>query len=169
MTGLPITAEMNINLVYLVTREHILYHPLDKLSWWRCSDLKIRTVTSWGQGKYVGIYWLGSMIKKEGRLGEYDVGEAGTGWAGEVHKARERPSSVAYHPWTEVLAQHHKAGCGVEGRRRDRTPILLPNIKLLHSFLCHRVHIHSKMVSPYTQLPPKCRNLDNRSEKILNS
>ena len=25
--------------------------PFDKLSWWRCSDLQIRTITSWGLGQ----------------------------------------------------------------------------------------------------------------------
>ena len=28
---------------------HTPHRPFDKLSWWRCSDLKIRTITSWGK------------------------------------------------------------------------------------------------------------------------
>jgi len=24
------------------------HHPFDKLSWWRCSDLKFRKIISWG-------------------------------------------------------------------------------------------------------------------------
>ena len=30
---------------------HAPHCPFDKLSWWRCSDLKIRIITSWGQGQ----------------------------------------------------------------------------------------------------------------------
>lgn len=30
------------------------YHGVDS------ADVKIRTITSWGRGKYTGIYWLGS-------------------------------------------------------------------------------------------------------------
>ena len=28
---------------------HAPHCPFDKLSWWKCSDLKVRTITSWGQ------------------------------------------------------------------------------------------------------------------------
>ena len=35
--------------------------PSDKLSWWWCSELQVRTSTSWGRGKYVGrwVVWIG--------------------------------------------------------------------------------------------------------------
>ena len=40
---------------------HAPHYLFDKLSWWRCSDLKVRTVTSWGGSKYVGrsVMWVG--------------------------------------------------------------------------------------------------------------
>ena len=31
--------------------EHTLHYPFDKLSWWRCFDLNIRTITVWGWGR----------------------------------------------------------------------------------------------------------------------
>ena len=34
--------------------EHTPHCCFDKLAWWRCSDLKIRTITSWFLGQYVG-------------------------------------------------------------------------------------------------------------------
>lgn len=37
-----------------LTEEHVPRCPFGKLSLWRCSDLKVRTTTSWGRGKYVG-------------------------------------------------------------------------------------------------------------------
>ena len=42
-------------LAPLVTREtNRDACPFDKLSWWNCSDLEVRTITSWGSGKSVG-------------------------------------------------------------------------------------------------------------------
>ena len=37
-----------------LTEEYVPRCPFDRLSWWRCSDLKVRTTTSWGRSKYVG-------------------------------------------------------------------------------------------------------------------
>lgn len=50
--------------------EHNPHCPFDKPSLWSCSDLKITTVNSWGGGNYVGIYWSGSMIKRQVQSGE---------------------------------------------------------------------------------------------------
>lgn len=50
--------------------EHNSHCPFDKPSLWSCSDLKITTVNSWGGGNYVGIYWSGSMIKRQDQSGE---------------------------------------------------------------------------------------------------
>lgn len=64
--------------------------PFDKLSQWSPSDLKIRAITTWSHGKvHKHLYWLGSMIKREGQSYEYGVGEAGTGRVGDVQRARE--------------------------------------------------------------------------------
>ena len=40
--------------------------PFDKLSWWRCSELKIRTITSWGW-EQVCRHLLIRLRDKEGR------------------------------------------------------------------------------------------------------
>ena len=37
-----------------LAEEHIPHCLSDKLSRWRCSDLKFRTITSWGGGRYIG-------------------------------------------------------------------------------------------------------------------
>lgn len=59
--------------------------------------------------KYVSIYWLGSLIKK-GQSGEWCVGEAGTGRVGDMLRAREQPSGVA---WSYMLrAREQQSGCG---------------------------------------------------------
>ena len=49
----------------------------DKLSWWRCSDLKIRTTTSWGLGH------VGRSVMCVGRRWN------STGQAGDIQRARE--------------------------------------------------------------------------------
>lgn len=36
------------SLVTKEARSTVLHHPFAMLSWWRCSHLKIGTVTSWG-------------------------------------------------------------------------------------------------------------------------
>ena len=45
----------------------------DKLSQGRCSDLKIRTVTSCSGGKYIGrlVVWVGSRGNRHGQAGDY--------------------------------------------------------------------------------------------------
>ena len=50
---LPVTGELILTSGWLtVTRENIKgAHPLDELSRWRCSDLKMRTIPSWGTGQ----------------------------------------------------------------------------------------------------------------------
>ena len=52
---LPVVGEADVRLARWLSgklsERHVPHHPFDKLSWWRCSDLKIRTVTSWGGGK----------------------------------------------------------------------------------------------------------------------
>ena len=53
----------------------------------RHSNLKIRTVASWGLGKVPG-----SMTKKECLSGELGIGEAGTGRAGDMQRPRDQLS-----------------------------------------------------------------------------
>ena len=43
------------SLVTKETSSTVLHCPFAMLSWWRCSHLKITTVTSWGPGRYVGM------------------------------------------------------------------------------------------------------------------
>ena len=52
-------AEIDFRWAHQVTKETrstVLHRPFAMLSWWRCSHLKIRIVTSWGPGRYVGVY-----------------------------------------------------------------------------------------------------------------
>lgn len=44
--------------------------PFDKPSLWSCSDFKITTVSSCGGGNSVGVYWSGSMIKRQDQSGD---------------------------------------------------------------------------------------------------
>ena len=70
--------------------------PLMHYHSWNSSDLEIRTITIWGWGRHIGIYWWGSMIKREGQSRVQSTGEASTGQGGEVQRAREQPSLVAW-------------------------------------------------------------------------
>ena len=62
------------------------------------SDLKIRSVTNWGQ-KWVGIYLSASMTQREGQSWEWAVGEAETGPAGGCTENKRTAIWVAqpYH------------------------------------------------------------------------
>ena len=50
--------------------EHNPHCPFDKPPLWSCCDFKITTVSSWGGGNSVGVYWSGSMIKRQDQSGE---------------------------------------------------------------------------------------------------
>ena len=73
---LPVIGGIDIRLVHLLPGKlaegHAPPHPFDKLSGRRCSDLKIRTVTSWDRGKYAGrsIRWVGCRWSRPWSSGE---------------------------------------------------------------------------------------------------
>ena len=62
---------------------HALHHHIDNR--WRCFDLKVRAITTWGGGSYLGrsVLWVGT-------------GGAGTGGAGDGQTARGQPCWVAW-------------------------------------------------------------------------
>ena len=81
-------------------KAHTSHHPFERLSRWRCLDLKIKTITSWDRSMYVGVYWPGSILT-ENDLPSWlthvrwaEVGKARTGWTEDVQRAREQPSWV---------------------------------------------------------------------------
>ena len=55
---LPGVGEIDVMLAHQLpgklAEEHAPRRPFDKLSWRACSDLKVRIITSWGRGKYIG-------------------------------------------------------------------------------------------------------------------
>ena len=59
---LPVIGGSGIWLAHWLTRKlaegHSPYCPFGKLPLWRCYNLSIRTITSWGGSKYVGM-WVG--------------------------------------------------------------------------------------------------------------
>ena len=53
---LPVKAGTDVRSAYPLPGKPAEAHapPLRELSRWRCSDLKIRTIATWGRGKHVG-------------------------------------------------------------------------------------------------------------------
>ena len=51
---LPVIEGIDVRLAHPLPGKqaegHTAHHPFDKLSWLRCSNLKIGTITSWGRG-----------------------------------------------------------------------------------------------------------------------
>ena len=49
--GLPVTGGIEVRLAHWLpgkpAEEQALHCPFDKLVWWRCSDINIRTIISW--------------------------------------------------------------------------------------------------------------------------
>ena len=105
--------------------EYTPHHPLDKLSWWRCSDLKVKRITSWG---------LGQVCRK---VSHVSVDEVGSGWAGDVQRTAILSGLTIhngiFYNFGKVIWNHKKLWIVKAVLRKNETgSISLPTFKLYY-------------------------------------